>query len=91
MTAIVDRGPSIRMRNKHFEREGVALIVARNAGGGASVAKITAARRLGLTVVMIRRPLEAEPEHACHSVDELMDQLRRLLEPKPIRENQPGR
>ena len=30
--------------------------MAKNAGGGATVAKLDAARELGLTVVMVRRP-----------------------------------
>lgn len=39
---------------------GIDWLVARNTGGGASVAKIEAARRLGIPVAMIRRPPQPE-------------------------------
>ena len=80
MTPIIDRGPfNTEAEHFLFEREGVSVVLARNAGGDASVAKIVVARRLGLPIVMIRRPPGADPQHACHSVKDLEAQLRRLL------------
>ena len=55
--AIRDRGPF------RFERElelldehAIDTLVAKNAGGQASIAKLEAARALGITVVMVQRP-----------------------------------
>lgn len=39
-----------------IERHGIRSIVTKNSGGPAAEAKLTAARRLGLPVVMVRRP-----------------------------------
>lgn len=52
----------------------IDLVVSKNAGGTGAVAKITAARQLGLPVVMIDRPaLPPRPE--AHSVAEVMSWL----------------
>jgi precorrin-6A/cobalt-precorrin-6A reductase len=54
---IVGRGPFERGSDRAMlQRFGAELVVAKNAGGEAAVAKIEAARDLGLPVVMIRRP-----------------------------------
>lgn len=42
-----------------MQREGIDAVVSKNAGGGATYAKIAAARRLALPVIMIRRPRSA--------------------------------
>jgi precorrin-6A/cobalt-precorrin-6A reductase len=39
-----------------FSQLGIAWIVVKNAGGAASATKLTAARELGLPVLMIARP-----------------------------------
>lgn len=74
-TAIVDRGPfSVAGDLDLMQRHGVTVVVARNAGGAGAHAKIEAARRLGLPVVMIDRP--ALPDRPCvERVDEAMDWL----------------
>ena len=54
---VVDRGPFTLEGDLALMRaEGVERVVAKNAGGTGSVAKIEAARLLGLPVVMIDRP-----------------------------------
>lgn len=56
-TVIVDRGPfTVQGDLALMRREGVEVIVARNAGGTGASAKIAAARHLRLPVVMIDRP-----------------------------------
>jgi precorrin-6A/cobalt-precorrin-6A reductase len=55
--AIVARGPFDRAGDRSLMRDrGVEVVVAKNAGGTASRAKIDAARDLGLEVVMVARP-----------------------------------
>lgn len=57
LTEINARGPFTREAEIAFLREaGIEVIVSKNAGGAATYAKIEAARQLGLTVVMVRRP-----------------------------------
>lgn len=54
---VVDRGPFSEAGDRALMVEaGTELVVAKNAGGTGSVAKIAAARALGLPVVMIDRP-----------------------------------
>lgn len=57
-TLIVSRGPYTAAGDKALmQRHGVAGVVAKNAGGRAAEAKLTAARDLGLPVLMIDRPV----------------------------------
>ncbi|MGY3037142.1 precorrin-6A/cobalt-precorrin-6A reductase [Bradyrhizobium sp. USDA 4354] len=54
---IVSRGPfTLDGELEMMRTRGIALIVARNSGGDGARAKIDAARRLGLPVIMISRP-----------------------------------
>jgi precorrin-6A/cobalt-precorrin-6A reductase len=61
---IVDRGPfTLAGDMALMQREGVQRVVCKNAGGSGAVAKLHAARALGLPVVMIDRPtLPERPE-----------------------------
>lgn len=57
---------------------GVTWIVTRNSGGSASFAKLEAARRLGISVAMIRRP--PQPQAArIYTVSEALAWVRRRL------------
>jgi precorrin-6A/cobalt-precorrin-6A reductase len=69
---VVDRGPFTEEGDLALMRDhGTGLVVSKNAGGTGARAKIAAARRLGLPVVMIDRPaLPPRPE--AHSVDAVM-------------------
>ncbi len=54
---IVGRGPFAYEAEEALLREqGIEVIVSKNSGGSATFAKILAARRLGLPVVMVERP-----------------------------------
>lgn len=54
---VLARGPFAEEEERRlFETHGVTVIVAKNSGGEATYGKIAAARRLGLPVVMVRRP-----------------------------------
>ena len=61
LTTITARGPFDAEAEAALMREaGIEVVVSKNAGGTATYGKIVAARRLGLPVVMVRRP--AKPE-----------------------------
>lgn len=59
---------------KLLQRLGVTHLVCRNSGGAASYAKVEAARRRGLPVIMIARPPSAPPPVA-GSIDEVLTLL----------------
>ena len=76
--AVIARGPfadedDLRLLTDHR----IGWIVAKNAGGAGAAAKLRAARRLGLPVVMIARPTLPDREVVA-TVDEVM---RWLLHP----------
>ncbi|RAI43587.1 cobalt-precorrin-6A reductase [Rhodoplanes roseus] len=57
VAVVVARGPfDVAGDRAILERHGSEVVVSKNAGGTAAVAKIEAARALGLPVVMVRRP-----------------------------------
>jgi precorrin-6A/cobalt-precorrin-6A reductase len=62
---------------------GIDMIVCRNSGGRGAYAKIEAARRLGLPVIMIARPEQPVGPHTYASVEALLgaDLLRGLADP----------
>lgn len=54
---VVERGPFTAAGDRALmEAHGIALVVAKNAGGSGARAKLDAARALGLPVVMVARP-----------------------------------
>lgn len=72
---VVDRGPFTLAGDLALLRDHrIDIVVAKNAGGSGAIAKIEAARQLGLRVIMIARPvLPARPVLA--RVDEVMRRL----------------
>jgi precorrin-6A/cobalt-precorrin-6A reductase len=57
MTLILDRGPYMVESESALMREhGTGLLVTKNSGGPMTAAKLTAARDLGVQVVMVARP-----------------------------------
>ncbi|WP_416137409.1 cobalt-precorrin-6A reductase [Halomonas sp. HK25] len=72
---ILDRGPFTLDGDLALLREhGIERLVCKNAGGTGAVAKLTAARQLGLPVVMIERPALPQRQEA-HSVEEVLSWL----------------
>lgn len=70
-TAVIARGPfDAAAEVELLQGHGIDIIVAKNAGGTGAEAKLIAARRLGLPVLMIARPRIAGPSVA--SVEEAM-------------------
>lgn len=70
-TLIVSRGPyTVAGDVALMQRHGVSHVVAKNAGGAAAEAKISAARQLGLPVLMIDRPA-LPARRAVATVDEV--------------------
>lgn len=60
---ILARGPfSLAHELALMRNEGVQALVTKNSGGGATYAKIAAARALGIEVVILRRPPPPEAE-----------------------------
>ena len=72
---IVDRGPfTVESDRSLMRARAIDIVVSKNSGGTGAVAKITAARELGLPVIMIDRPaLPARDE--VDSVDAVLDWL----------------
>lgn len=60
MTMITGRGPfAVADERRLMERNGIDVMVTKASGGGATEAKLTAARERGIPVVMIARPVRA--------------------------------
>lgn len=69
---IVARGPfDVAGDTALLQQHGTTVVVAKNAGGKGAVAKIAAARALGLPVVMIERP-SIPPRRVVHGVAGVM-------------------
>jgi precorrin-6A/cobalt-precorrin-6A reductase len=57
MTLVLDRGPyTIQGESALMREHGVGLLVTKNSGGPMTAAKLTAARDLGVQVLMVQRP-----------------------------------
>lgn len=68
----VSRGPFTEAGDRALmERHGIDLVISKNSGGTGAVAKLSAARALGLPVVMIDRPA-LPPRCEMHDVAEVM-------------------
>jgi precorrin-6A/cobalt-precorrin-6A reductase len=73
--AIIGRGPFTLAEERHrLERHAIDVLVCKASGGAATEAKISAARELGLPVVMVRRP-PPEPGDAVETVEAAVDWL----------------
>ncbi len=72
---IVGRGPfSVPEEHSHIERHAIDVLVCKASGGGATEAKIIAARERRLPVIMVRRP-PPEPGEGVDTVGEALDWL----------------
>ena len=71
MTLVLDRGPyTVQGESALMREHGVGLLVTKNSGGPMTVAKLDAARDLGVRVVMVRRPPLPEGSMAVTTVAE---------------------
>lgn len=78
LRTIAARGPFDEEAEVALMQEaGIEVVVSKNAGGAATYAKILAARRLGLPVVMVRRPDKPQVPSA-PDAEEAMAWLKRL-------------
>jgi cobalt-precorrin-5B (C1)-methyltransferase len=76
-TFITGRGPfDLTAERDLLARHRIDTIVTKNSGGAASYPKLEAARELGLTVIMVRRPAPP-PGDTVGTVDEALDWLKR--------------
>lgn len=72
---VVDRGPFDAAADARLMQDhGIDLVVSKNAGGEGSVAKLQAARALGLPVLMIDRP-SLPPRAETHALQSVLDWL----------------
>lgn len=76
MRLLLERGPF----SEDAERElllghEIEVLVTKNSGGDATAAKLTAARSLGLPVVMVRRPPDLDGVTVIHTVSEALEWL----------------
>lgn len=70
---IRERGPfTLDGERRLFVEHRIDTLVAKNAGGGATVAKIDAARELGVAVVMVARPPEPPGVAVVTTVDDAL-------------------
>lgn len=71
-TLVVDRGPfTVEADTELMQAHAIDLVVCKNAGGSGAQAKLIAARRLGLPVVMIERPA-LPTRHEVHDPREVL-------------------
>jgi precorrin-6A/cobalt-precorrin-6A reductase len=72
---ILERGPfELASELALLEREKIEVLVSKNSGTDATYAKVLAARRLGLPVIMVERPpLPVAP--IAHTLDQIADFL----------------
>ncbi|WP_037303415.1 cobalt-precorrin-6A reductase [Amycolatopsis orientalis] len=69
---LLDRGPyTVEKERALMERHGIEVLVTKDSGGAMTAAKLTAAREIGLPVVVVRRP----PRPGTASVTTVRDAL----------------
>ncbi|MCD1586462.1 cobalt-precorrin-6A reductase [Halomonas sp. IOP_14] len=75
VSTVIDRGPfTLEGDLALLETQGIQRIVCKNAGGEGAASKLTAARTLGLPMVMIERPA-LPSRHEVHRIDDVFSWL----------------
>jgi precorrin-6A/cobalt-precorrin-6A reductase len=76
MTLILDRGPyTVESESALMRQHRTGLLVTKNSGGPMTAAKLTAARNLGVHVVMVDRPPLPPASTAVATVEEALGWL----------------
>jgi precorrin-6A/cobalt-precorrin-6A reductase len=72
---VIGRGPFSLTEERHLlQRHAIDVLVCKASGGGATEAKLIAARELSLPVIMVRRP-RPEPGQSVDTIDAALDWL----------------
>lgn len=75
-TLLLDRGPyALAGELDLMTRHGIDVLVTKNSGGRATAAKLEAAQRLGIPVVMVSRPALPEGAPVVHTVEAVLSWL----------------
>ena len=75
VSTVIDRGPfTLEGDLALLETQGIQRIVCKNSGGEGAASKLTAARMLGLPIVMIERPA-LPARHEVHRIDDVFSWL----------------
>lgn len=75
VSTVIDRGPfTLEGDLALMENQRIQRIVCKNAGGEGAASKLTAARTLGLPIMMIERPAQP-PRHEVHCIDDVFSWL----------------
>lgn len=76
---VIARPPfSIEHERKTLSADGITHLVCKNSGGHAGRTKLTAARELGLPVIMVGRPATLKNAQIVHSLDDALKWLDQL-------------
>jgi len=75
VSTVIDRGPfTLEDDLALLENQRIQRVVCKNSGGEGAASKLTAARMLGLPIVMIERPA-LPPRHELHRIDDVISWL----------------
>jgi precorrin-6A/cobalt-precorrin-6A reductase len=79
MTLLLDRGPyTVDGERALLRRHGIGRLVTKDSGGSMTVAKLQAARELGVPVIVVQRPPLPEGSAVVPSVEDALAWLRAL-------------
>jgi precorrin-6A/cobalt-precorrin-6A reductase len=77
VTVVLARGPfTVEEETALMRQHGVEVVVTKDSGGSMTAAKLTAARELGIPVVLVRRPPVPPGVPVVATVDEAMEWVR---------------
>ncbi len=72
-TFLQERGPfTLEKELNLFRQHAITLLVTKNSGGDSTYAKIEAARKMGIPVLIVERP-QLKPSDVCSTVAEVMN------------------
>jgi precorrin-6A/cobalt-precorrin-6A reductase len=76
-TVVLARGPfTVEEERALMRQHGIEVVVSKDSGGAMTAAKLTAARELGIPVVLVRRPPVPPGVPVVATVDEALDWVR---------------